>query len=87
MGWLHRWTQRVQHRLTARCWGVLFQLEAQANAERAASENATLNQQARIDAANQEAKESKDAARRQQLMLFGGGALVVLIALYIIFRK
>ncbi|SKA75319.1 hypothetical protein SAMN02745132_04889, partial [Enterovibrio nigricans DSM 22720] len=43
--------------------------------------------QARIDAANQTAREDKQAAQRQRLYLVGGGALVVLIALFIIFKK
>ncbi len=61
--------------------------EAQAQADRTASENATMSEQARIAEQNRRDYESAqaDKQQKQQMYLFAG--LAVLIVLVLLFKK
>ncbi|WP_406732108.1 hypothetical protein RJD39_00685 [Vibrio scophthalmi] len=60
---------------------------AKANADKAANENATLSQQARIDELRKQEAQAQQNNQTQKMMMFGLGGFALLIVLVLIFKK
>ncbi|ODS05214.1 hypothetical protein RJD39_12785 [Vibrio scophthalmi] len=68
--------------------GSYFDSEtAKANADKAANENATLSQQARIDELRKQEAQAQQNNQTQKMMMFGLGGFALLIVLVLIFKK
>ncbi|WP_114787322.1 hypothetical protein [Vibrio tetraodonis] len=61
--------------------------EAEANANRAANENATVSQQARIAEQNRQDREAARESQKQQMQIYLFVGVAVLVVLVLLFKK